>query len=277
MGAETYCFICSGPFESPEEVSQKEVIKSLKKCVKHLKNKLTTKKYKELLNHTRWIKKFIGYLLDKKLITKEYGDKLFESKYIINKEKYGWSNDLIFLHKSNKNITNVVTEYSYEREFKDSDGNIYNASWEYDYFYNLKFDKKYFDPCLKYFKGDGYICHHDCYKVLAKKYGKFTFDDLYFRKINYGVMAKYRWQDVPWLLYFIDGNEYLLESPLKNKKHKSKILKTKYPIKDPNRKRRPSPTCSATLYYYGTKKMGNDGNTWHVVKTKTGVKRWKKI
>lgn len=40
---------------------------------------------------------------------------------------------------------------------------------------------------------------------------------------------------------------------------------------------RPSPTESATKYKVGTKKKGNDNNTWIVIKTKNGIKRWKKL
>lgn len=40
-------------------------------------------------------------------------------------------------------------------------------------------------------------------------------------------------------------------------------------------KTRPSPTASATLYKVGTKKTGNDKNTWIIVENKNGVKRWK--
>jgi hypothetical protein len=38
---------------------------------------------------------------------------------------------------------------------------------------------------------------------------------------------------------------------------------------------RKSPEQSATLYKVGTKKTGNDGNTWIIDETNTGVKRWK--
>lgn len=40
---------------------------------------------------------------------------------------------------------------------------------------------------------------------------------------------------------------------------------------------RPSPTESAKLFKVGTKKLGNDKNTWIIVETSTGVKRWKKL
>ena len=38
---------------------------------------------------------------------------------------------------------------------------------------------------------------------------------------------------------------------------------------------RPSPTQSATLYTVGTKKTGNDGNTWIITQNVNGTKRWK--
>jgi len=39
---------------------------------------------------------------------------------------------------------------------------------------------------------------------------------------------------------------------------------------------RPSPTASATSFAVGTKRKGNDGNTYAVIATKTGVQRWVK-
>jgi hypothetical protein len=38
---------------------------------------------------------------------------------------------------------------------------------------------------------------------------------------------------------------------------------------------RPSPSQSATLYTVGTKKTGNDGNTWIITENVNGTKRWK--
>ena len=39
---------------------------------------------------------------------------------------------------------------------------------------------------------------------------------------------------------------------------------------------RKCPEKSATLFSVGTKKKGNDGNMWVIVKNKNGVKRWQK-
>jgi TnpA family transposase len=40
---------------------------------------------------------------------------------------------------------------------------------------------------------------------------------------------------------------------------------------------RKGPSYSAIKYSEGTKKKGNDGNMWKIVKTKKGTKRWLKI
>ncbi len=39
---------------------------------------------------------------------------------------------------------------------------------------------------------------------------------------------------------------------------------------------RPSPSESATLFDIGTKKIGNDGKLWIIIKTSNGTKRWSK-
>ena len=39
---------------------------------------------------------------------------------------------------------------------------------------------------------------------------------------------------------------------------------------------RKGPEASATKFSVGTKKKGNDGNIWMIVKTKNGMKRWQK-
>jgi len=44
-----------------------------------------------------------------------------------------------------------------------------------------------------------------------------------------------------------------------------------------DKKDRPSPSESATLFDIGTKKIGNDGNEWIIKENKNGVKKWSKI
>ena len=42
-------------------------------------------------------------------------------------------------------------------------------------------------------------------------------------------------------------------------------------------KKRKGPFDSAANFKIGTKKRGNDGNMWKVVKTSKGAKRWQKV
>lgn len=42
-------------------------------------------------------------------------------------------------------------------------------------------------------------------------------------------------------------------------------------------KTRKGPSSSATKFSVGTKKKGNDGNMWKIVKNKNGTKRWVKV
>lgn len=57
-------------------------------------------------------------------------------------------------------------------------------------------------------------------------------------------------------------------------KAKSKPKAVKAKTKTKSKTSRKSPSHSATLYKVGTKKTGNDGNTWVIVENKSGTKRW---
>ena len=61
-----------------------------------------------------------------------------------------------------------------------------------------------------------------------------------------------------------------IKKGLEKKKELNKITKK-------NKKKRPSPSESATKFKVGTKKKGNDGNMWIIIENKNGVKRWNKI
>lgn len=242
MGSETYCFICSGPLHSHGNIGN---IKSIKKCLKFLKSKLKKKDYDGLLYYSDSFDEFINQLEKTKLLTDRYVTALRESKISLNQPKYNWLNKLIFIHKSNKNINNVKAFDSWDRDFVDKKDGHYIASFNYNDFFDyiahakltqsgVNRHKRMYNRNSKHFFGGGYVCHKDCYKVVIKKYGEFTFDDMYLGKVNYGVIEKYNLQEVPWLLYFINGDEYVLESPLKNSNNKSRILQIKHSIKTPS-------------------------------------------
>lgn len=136
---------------------------------------------------------------------------------------------------------------------------------------------------------DGVALHDDCWRI-GKKLGLTykNFEKRRFKKDLYGFSVKgldYKPIDKYWSQIFrvdkllIDGNRYLLESPLKCKKNNQRVIKNiKILTKEKKEKRiRPSPEESATKFRIGAKKKGGDGNIWKVTKTKTGVKRWKRV
>jgi len=129
---------------------------------------------------------------------------------------------------------------------------------------------------------DGFLMYTACYNMMSKIYGKpVKFEDLINRQVNYGIMEKYQGQFFYHNLAYLERPE-ILENPTKNKTNYNRILKIKLPIrklvkKKSPKKKRPSPSMSATLYNVGTKKRGNDGNIWIITTNKNGVKRWKKI
>ena len=142
------------------------------------------------------------------------------------------------------------------------------------------------DDGVKYeskdFKTDGdkwgYVIHNDCCKVLKSKYGEITFNDLLDVKIS-SLLEGYQGQYFYSSLAYLE-NPSLLESPLKNKNNRDNILKIKLIINKnikQLKKDRPSPSESATLFDNGTKRKGNDGNTWIVSENKNKIKKWIKL
>ena len=147
----------------------------------------------------------------------------------------------------------------------------------------------YYDPSSKSFYGDGYIVHKVCYNLLKTIYGMFTFNNVFLGKTDHKYSEKYQEQETLWVNYFLENDEYLLESPLNNIKNKKRILKLILPIHKEFKNRsksefktgskyenRPSPPYSAKLYP-DKKKKGNDGNMWKSTKNIKGIYKWTKI
>jgi hypothetical protein len=224
----------------------------------------------------------------------------FSKKYkpvsLHKQSKYKWLSDITLIHNNNENIK-IVRSDGYQRLY-DSKNN------EYDY------------------SLDGICVHTDCLKVFEKKYGDiFYYSNLKFKskktvlekskctefnKINkyYSHIVSYPYnpQFYQWLNYFFcKDDSFILESPLKNKKKKERILnyniinfnKKENKVMKPSKKiikksikkrskkssnkNRPIPSQSATLFKVGTNKKGNDGNMWVIKKNKNGVNRWSKV
>ena len=262
--AEIYCIACGGPTYSRTIVTNKILFK------KYLKNIITIEgnkeEIKEIINESN-----ISNIDKKKLvknlkIPKEHKKELVKSLKIPKEHK--WLDKLLII--TPKKIVKGV------KSFGDS--------------FVEKNNIKYYTPSTNNQDNEGYLMHIDCYNVLKKKYGDFKYNDIkldnYYDlpKINYGSIKKYQEQWFYQNLAFSEKPE-LLESPLKNKKNKDRILKIKSFIKISKDKsiskkenlNRPSPKESATLFKENTKKKGNDGNIWIVNKNKNGIKRWKKL
>lgn len=266
MGFVRYCYACQGPIQTTKIY----IIKDIKSFIIYLNSikKKNIKAYNKIINmmysNNYNIETYnnIFKLMAKTQISpfKEEGElykqlKSYFKLKVLSLLKYKWLSKIILLHKNNTNINITIRD--------NWDGEFLNKNKEYYVGYNVKPKKE----------SDGIIIHNDCYKLLSNKYGKFKYSSIKFgqEKVN-----NYNTQDYSWLMYFINKDEYLLESPLKNNKHKQLILKKKFNI-DITKKLRPSPSESATIFKVGTKKKGNDKNIWIIVINKDGIKRWKKI
>jgi hypothetical protein len=269
-GAEMYCEICGAPLTN-HNIFKINNINKYKKYIDKL-----YKKYSDSTDSKKWVNKFSANGFLKQLLD-DFGDEIPKNildidsydNFIgeladdieINPEKYNWLSDILFIRESGE-IIEIDAESSdtWTWEFKDELGNELN----YD---------------------DGDIVHYDCYQLTKST-----------ERDSYNFLHKYQDQDVPWLDFFYDKIDFVLESPLENKKNKNRIINKKgnmwNVVKDKNgigklskkkekisankKKNRPSPSESATQFKVGTKKKGNDGNMWIIVENKNGVKRWSK-
>ena len=140
---------------------------------------------------------------------------------------------------------------------------------------------------------NGTALHDDCWKIAKKHKDKLSyqsFENKSYKKDMYGFSVKgldYKPIEMYWAQMFEtdkllkDGNDYLLESPLKSKRNAERVIKNITKLlkskSQKDKKVRPSPSESATKFRIGSKRKGGDGNIWKVTKTKTGIRRWKRI
>jgi len=201
MGYERYCYICNGPLNNTGIFTVKNINTFLK-----ILNLLKNPKHKQLVLYTSNECDVIPELL--RLLIKENKSKKKLEK-ILNyiktlpkdyitislkkSPKYKWLNKLILLHKNGNNIK-IIKSDSWEGEFYDKDNNEYFIG-------NNKPNKE----------DDFVIIHQDCYNLMNKN-KNFNYNSL---KTIKNKPNKYNTQDIYWLRYFINKDEYLLKSPLK--------------------------------------------------------------
>jgi len=297
MGFERYCTLCSGPLHNSGCYYN---IKQYNKILTIAKKVLSKNVFRLFVSDMEYSVLFY-YITEEQFKTKIIRYKkllkvidisilldLFNKRICLNNvQKYKWLQDIIWLNKNGTNIKIICGNDTdtYEGIYSDKNGTIYDES------------------------DNGSIIHKDCLKLLESKYGKINYTILRdARKLNYSIWlnkqdhtpkstrksykintipGKYDQQDIQWLNYFLDNNDFLLESPLINIKNKNRLLQIKYTKyltkKDSkqkmvdNKKNRPSPSESATKYSIGTTKKGNDKNVWIIMETKNGIKKWKKL
>lgn len=165
-------------------------------------------------------------------------------------------------------------------------------------------NKKYYSTEKEFWDEFGIkslCCHKNCYKLLLNKFNyklkiediEHKLDEMSLLKSYGSVVNKYiQEQDFPWTWLIlneepfnsfeillndnkklkISKNVNFLMDPLKNNINQMRILKIWKPLV--NKKKRPSPSESATLYNVGNIKKGNDGNMYEVTINKNKVKRW---
>ena len=246
--ADLYCILCGGPTYS------REVILDIKLLLKYL-----GKDTYYGINPDGFWGNAIS-LINHINIDNETINKL--EKSIIIPKNHKWQNDLMLLTPDGikNNVKSCGEQYT----------TVYGEKKTYTVY---PYNNRYIDI------NSGYLMHKDCYKLLIPKFGKFTFDNIDHKKLDYQnvggkIINRYQGQFFYSSLAFID-DPYLLESPLKNIFNKKRILKLKFPIiKNKPKKYRPSPNKSATEFTEGVKKKGNDGNIWIIKKNKNGVNKW---
>lgn len=296
-GSDRYCVICSGPLKDEADSYDsgfsitKKGIELIKKRTKELEKKLTKKDFKTYMFYLFWTSTYGSMTNDDENSTLEMALKKGyyskneiemlkkEIKPLKHTSKYNWINNFILITPDNKIVKLSDVNDNWNGSFYDLNGKEYNA-----FYYFTKDGRK-----LKFLGKDkeynNIVVHQDCYKLMNKiDYDTLINSD---RKID----MQYQTQEPNWTKYFFNGDEHMLESPLKNKRNRDRVLKSfkKVPkkssehkssqpkiSKNNKRSNRPSPSESATLFNIGYKKKGNDGNMYVIIKSGM-TKRWKKI
>lgn len=265
-----YCYICGVGLMEGIEVLYPKNIKFFKEMMKKLENKLGKKKYESYCGNINSLG--LSHLEECESIAHSVlsYDEMSELKKGINtmntSKKYSWLTKATLLHTNGKNISIYNSDY-WDGYVYDKMNNKYQANLSNDSIPNKS------DNTV-----DGIVVHTDCMKTLKIK----NINSLPNKTVNYGFLNNrtYKTQEVPWLVYFLNDVDYVLESPLKNKKNKDRILSLKHNnlIKNGSIKKlksdRPSPSESATLFKEGTKRKGNDGNMYIIKTNKNGVNKW---
>ncbi len=205
-----------------------------------------------------------------KLFYQISSDPDFFSKLKVLNKKTQWLNKCTFLTIDDR-VIHGCKEIGCNIDFKDTKGNIYSQDLNTQIISKLTTNL-------------GIFIHTDCWKYIKSQYGlNLKYSDIpvikepkQFYKINskikYGLIEKYWEQDFNFMQVVLDSNEYICETPLKNKANSVRIKKILTQLKINTDKKRTGPSVSATFYPESTYKIGLDKEIWE---KKSG--RWVKV
>jgi len=266
MGSfDTYCIVCGGPF------LRQKVATNIGKCL--------PKNYYKLIPYLYWSDP------TEDIITEFY------KKHIISKECFNASMKHLrelSSHRWLENVVAILPKKIIKVEFDDGDRfqagkKVISTSFNKDQYGVDEIGAICMHKsCLALLKKNNYDTSYeslkDGFKVKSKK-KKYINTNTY--SINYGKIVRYQSQFFCYFLAYLE-NGFMLLDPLKNKNNATRILKLPLPIrkiggKGKLVKGRMGPSESATKFKPGTKKKGNDGNMWIIVKNKNGVHQWRKF
>lgn len=243
---DLFCFICGNRCYSYD----KSNIQYIEELYNQEKNKKSRNKYYEPI-----FKKI------------DNDDKYIKKMYNFAKET-SWLNNCTFLTNTNK-VTHNCHEVGCNIVFKDKKQNEYYQDIHHEIYTEIENKPK-----------NGIFLHTDCWKFVKKNYKiELKYSDVPIivaprkynkinEKIKYGNIEKYWSQIFKFEELFIDSNQYISISPLKDTKNALRIKKIINQFKFNQDVKRKGPSVSASFYPEKTIKYGINGLLWKKINGK---------
>ncbi len=237
---DLFCFICGNRCYSYDK-SNVEYIEDL---YNQEKDKKTKNKYDEAI-----FKKI------------DADDKYIKKMYDFAKETK-WLNDCTFLTNTDK-VIHHCREVNCNIVFKDNKQNEYYQDIHHEIYTEIENKPK-----------NGIFLHNDCWKFVKKNYKiELKYSDVAVRieprkynkinqKIKYDIIEKYWSPLFKFEEIFMDENQYMCISPLKDTKNAMRIKKIISQFKLNQDLKRKGPSVSASFYPEKTIKYGINGLLW---------------
>ena len=292
-GSDIYCIICGGPplnrsiinntnllkkvlknnpdvtdWERPENLIEDDIKNISKSEIKALTDSI------KILSRHDWLNNFIALLPNNKTIPVTYdGDFFIDKKgveYSADEADSYYMKTGIFMHKNC---------YQLMKKYKEINFNEIKSKINLNFFINMdygiikKYQHQFFQQILAYLENP-YLLENPL-KNLKNKDRILSLN----HPISKTKTIKSKKKSIRKISRKLSRKKSKKKSRKKSKKKSKKKSrkKSKKSHRTKSKKIRPSPSESATLFSVDTTKRGNDGNTWIIIQTKSGVNRWKKL